>query len=289
MPGAPYTWVKPTCGAAGHLASGGPALQLAHDLVHLPQPRRADRLAVGEQPAVGVDRQRTVDLGRAVGEQLLLLAVRAQPGLGQVDDLRAAVGVLQLRDLHVGRVRPRRRANAAAAASTRRARVLARATATARTPRTTRTGGRATPTAASRTGASQQVERPLAAGEHERHGTGVGRAEHVARQRRVDQVGVEHRLLAQRLAPPGERVVGAVAERLGRDPGQRLLGDAVLVEVAPGLEREVLRRDHHPGLAVPVGEPVPRRCGVERAAGVVVVARPPPPVSRPRPAARSRR
>ena len=63
---------------ARHLAVAGLAAQLAHQLVHLPQARGADRLAVGDQPAVGVDRDRPVDLGGAVGHQLLLLAVGAQ-------------------------------------------------------------------------------------------------------------------------------------------------------------------------------------------------------------------
>ncbi len=42
-----------------------------------------------------------MDLGGAVGQQLLLLAVGAQAGLGHVDHLGAGVGVLQLRDVDV--------------------------------------------------------------------------------------------------------------------------------------------------------------------------------------------
>ena len=41
---------------AGHLPVAGLAAQLQHDLVHLPQARRADRLAVRDEAAVGVDR-----------------------------------------------------------------------------------------------------------------------------------------------------------------------------------------------------------------------------------------
>src|SRR3546814_2044795 len=43
---------------AGHLAIAGLAPQLEHQLVHLTEPGGADRLAVGDEPAVGVDGQR---------------------------------------------------------------------------------------------------------------------------------------------------------------------------------------------------------------------------------------
>src|SRR4051812_26391275 len=71
----------------GHLSIAGLPAQLEHDLVHLAQTRRADGLAVGDEPAVGVDRERTVDLERAVGHQFLLVTVGAEAVLGQVDDL----------------------------------------------------------------------------------------------------------------------------------------------------------------------------------------------------------
>ena len=48
----------------------------------------ADRLTVRDQPTVGVHRQRTVDLERTVGDERLLLPVRAEAVLGEVDDLR---------------------------------------------------------------------------------------------------------------------------------------------------------------------------------------------------------
>ena len=50
-------------GLARHLAFAGVAPQLEHDLVDLAQPRRTDRLAVGEAAAVGVDREPAADLG----------------------------------------------------------------------------------------------------------------------------------------------------------------------------------------------------------------------------------
>src|SRR3954471_6257693 len=46
----------------GDLPVAGFAAQLTNDLVHLTKSRRADRLAVRDEPAVGVRRERTVDL-----------------------------------------------------------------------------------------------------------------------------------------------------------------------------------------------------------------------------------
>src|SRR5688572_18613959 len=63
--------------------------QLQDDLVDLAHARRADRLSVGEQPAVGVDRQPAADLGVAPGDHRLLLAVGAEAVLGHVHDLGA--------------------------------------------------------------------------------------------------------------------------------------------------------------------------------------------------------
>ena len=56
---------------AGDLAVAGLAAQLLDEFVDLAQARRTDRLAVGDQAAVGVDRQRAVDVRRPVGEQSL--------------------------------------------------------------------------------------------------------------------------------------------------------------------------------------------------------------------------
>ena len=83
------------------LALAGLAAQLEHDLVHLAQPRGADRLAVGQAAAVGVDRQPPADARGAALDQRLLLAVLAQAGLGEVHDLGAGLGVLQLGDVDV--------------------------------------------------------------------------------------------------------------------------------------------------------------------------------------------
>ena len=91
---------------SGDLAVAGFAAQLDDDLVDLAQARRTDRLTVGHEAAVGVDRQPAADLGGAVGDELLLLAVGAEPVLREVDDLRPGVGVLQLDDVHVRRAEP---------------------------------------------------------------------------------------------------------------------------------------------------------------------------------------
>jgi hypothetical protein len=48
---------QPDLRVSRHLPIAALAAQLAHQFVHLPQARGADRLAVGDQSAVGVDRQ----------------------------------------------------------------------------------------------------------------------------------------------------------------------------------------------------------------------------------------
>src|SRR6202043_3381257 len=77
------------------------AAQLVDQLVNLAKARCAARFAVGQQATVGVDGQPAADLGGAVGEQRLLLAVLAEARLGHVDDLGSGVGVLQLSDVDV--------------------------------------------------------------------------------------------------------------------------------------------------------------------------------------------
>src|SRR5581483_5315389 len=86
---------------ARNLARAGVAPQLEADLVDLPKARRADRLAVGDQPAVGVDRQAAADLRLAILDHPLLVAVGAEAVLGHVHDLGAGLRVLDLCDLYV--------------------------------------------------------------------------------------------------------------------------------------------------------------------------------------------
>src|SRR5690606_20519399 len=77
--------------------------QLGHDLVHLPQPRGADGFAVGDAPAVGVDRQPAVDFGGARRDHFLLRSGYTEPAFGHMHDLRTALGVLELRDADLTR------------------------------------------------------------------------------------------------------------------------------------------------------------------------------------------
>src|SRR5215207_825773 len=88
-------------GGARDLPLARPATQLQDDLVHLPQSGGADRLTAGEASAVRVDRKPAVDPRRAALDQRLLLAVLAQPRLGEVHHLGAGLRVLQLRDVDV--------------------------------------------------------------------------------------------------------------------------------------------------------------------------------------------
>ena len=76
VPGAPYTWARSDLRLAGHLPVTGLAAQLANQFVDLGRISRGpDRLTVGDQAAVGVDRHRTSDLRMSFGEQLLLITV----------------------------------------------------------------------------------------------------------------------------------------------------------------------------------------------------------------------
>ena len=106
--------------------------------------------------------------------------------------------------------------------------------------------------------------------EHERHTALAGRAEHVLRQRIGQHRRLEHLGLGQGLAPPGHRVLRAVAERLLGHLGQRRLRDAVLVHVPVDLHPEELCGQGQAGGAVPVAEPAALGVHAERAALVLV-------------------
>ena len=72
------------------------AAKLRHDLEHLSQARRADRLAVRKTAAVGVDGEAPADARRARGVQRRLLAMLTEPTFGQVDQLRSLIGAIIL-------------------------------------------------------------------------------------------------------------------------------------------------------------------------------------------------
>ena len=201
---------------AGHLPVAGLAAELAHDLVDLAQPRRADRLAVGDEPAVGVHRQRAVDLGGAVGDQRLLLAVGAEAVLGQVDHLGAGVGVLQLDDVDVLGTDARHLVRLARRVDGRADRLLDRQPRAvhlerAEPPR----AHRRRPQVDGRVGVAVRV---LGLAEHHRRRTLVGAAEHVLRERVVEHRRVEDLVLRQRLAAERVRVERPVAVVLRRRP-----------------------------------------------------------------------
>ncbi len=254
--------------SCGNLPAQRPSLELANDLVHLAESGRADRLAVGDASAVGVDRDAAVGLGGALGEQFLLLAVPAQARFGEVDDLRPAVGVLQLRDGHLGRVDT-------GGGERRGSRIDARAVVRlGREPRGEHLE-RSEPAGTQRHRREPHrtfthITCAVATGEDEGDRSLARRAEHRSGQRGVDRRRGEYLVLGERSAPPGGGAGLAVAQRAHRDPGQRPVGDRVLVLVTPGLHGEVLGGDHEAGPAVPVPQPVAGRIGVERATRVLV-------------------
>ena len=112
--------------------------------------------------------------------------------------------------------------------------------------------------------------RDVAAAHDHRGRTLVGRAEHVLRQRVVQHRRVEDLLFGNRLAAERIRVLLAVAEVLGGHLGQRLLRDAVLVEVVVGLHAEELGGDELAVLGVPLGQRQLGRVVGERAARMLV-------------------
>ena len=71
--------------------------------MHLAQPGGADRLAVARQPPSVLIGSRPPMRVAPLWISCLLLAVLAQPGLGEVHDLGAGLGVLELRDVDVVR------------------------------------------------------------------------------------------------------------------------------------------------------------------------------------------
>ena len=60
------------------------------------------------QPAIGVDGNPAADLELAPRHESVLLAVGAEPALGEVHQLGAGLGVLQLGDVDLARADPRR-------------------------------------------------------------------------------------------------------------------------------------------------------------------------------------
>ena len=100
--------MKPIRGVPGTCRCPTLAAKLRHDLEHLSQARRADRLAVCETAAVGVDRQASADARRPRGVERRLLAVLTETAFGEVDQLCPRLGVLHLDDVDVAGLDPGR-------------------------------------------------------------------------------------------------------------------------------------------------------------------------------------
>src|SRR6516165_4900011 len=83
------------------LAVARQAAELEHQLVDLAEAGGSDWFTVGDESTVGVDRHWARDLGRSVGEKLLLVAVSTEPVLSHVDDLSTGIGVLNLDHVNV--------------------------------------------------------------------------------------------------------------------------------------------------------------------------------------------
>ena len=83
------------------LAGAGVAAELVHELDDLAERRRAERLALRQQPAARVHRSRAAERDVAVGEEARLLARRAQAELLVGEQLAGGVGVLALDDVEV--------------------------------------------------------------------------------------------------------------------------------------------------------------------------------------------
>ena len=114
--------------------------------------------------------------------------------------------------------------------------------------------------------------RVLGPAQDHRGRTFVGAAEHVLRERVVQHRRAEDLLLGERLAPEGVRVQRAVAVVLGRDLGERLVRDPVVVHVLVDLHPEELGGHELADLAVPRRARVQARIGAERAGDVLVHA-----------------
>ena len=88
-------------GVARYLSLTRGTAQLQDAFVDLPQTRGADRLAVRQAAAVGVDGQTARNVCLTLTQQDLLLAVSAETVFSHVHDLGSGLGVLQLGNINV--------------------------------------------------------------------------------------------------------------------------------------------------------------------------------------------
>src|SRR5438094_10660747 len=91
---------------AGDLSRARLAAELAHDLGDHPETGGAERVALGEEPAVGVDRQPPAELGDTVGDQAAALAGLAEAERLVLEDLRDRKTVMELDHVEVAGPEP---------------------------------------------------------------------------------------------------------------------------------------------------------------------------------------
>ena len=176
-----------------------------------------------------------------------------------MDDLTAGVGVLQLDDVDILGADPRGLVGGAGCVDRGPGRLLHRQ------PRAVDLEGAEAPGAHRR---RPEVDRGagvavgiLRLAEHDGGRALIGTAEHVLRQRVVQDRRPEDLLLGERFAPEGARVAGPVPVVLGRHLGQRRPRDAVVLHVLVDLHAEELGGRELTLFAVP------RRAGVEPGIG----------------------
>src|SRR5690606_1479799 len=89
-----------------HLAGARLAAQLGHELMDLPQARGADRMALGLQPARGIDRNAPADGRLPALAERSAFAEAAETEVLDLDDLAHGGGVVDLGDRDVLRPHP---------------------------------------------------------------------------------------------------------------------------------------------------------------------------------------
>ena len=97
----PTRWASAYAGVGDLTATGGLAPELLHRLVDHGQTRRPGRVAAGEEPAVGVERDAPARAGLTFGHHLLGLALGAEPEQLVVLELLVDEGVVAVGDAHV--------------------------------------------------------------------------------------------------------------------------------------------------------------------------------------------
>ncbi len=244
----PTVWARPTRRVVD-LAGPGRAAQLAGQLDHLPQRRRAERLALRQQAAARVDGQPAAEPGVTVVDEAALLAGLAEAELLVGEQLSGRVGVLALDDVEVAGADPGRRVRVPGGqgGGGRDVGVVDAA------HRCRLAEHRAGQVGAQHRGVEAHRARRGVGGSAQHHGRRalVRGAEHEQVQRLAHHPGGED-LVDRRLGPEhGVRVVHPVAAVLHHHLGQLLLRDARLPLEPLGPQREVGGGGGQAGLLAP--------------------------------------